>query len=408
MNSTSRMSVCGLIAAAALGTSLAAAEPVSSDASVFYVSRNANTDGDRHITINSDDNGTTYQITIDGNDLNAKVDGKTIDPDRVEWKDGVVSIKDKHGDVMQTFRVGGDDHDAFAFGAAPAAPVPPVPPVAMVEGVHFEHPPVMVGINQTEPTPALRWQLGLDEDTPAILVERVLDGLPADKGGLHRYDVIVGIDGSHGANSTILHDALMDKNPGDTLTLDVISRGERKAVTLNLTPYDAGKLLVRVGEEGESEAPTAPGNYFRWTTTPDAPDADQDWGQYGRELREKAMAELQNSLGRYQGTDREQVQREIEQALKEQQDALREHFDAARRQYDQALELRGNRLVLPRVAPDGNVVIGLERAKTEANDRIAALEDRLDQLEERLNATLEQAMARIEQAVKDQHDDDKD
>jgi len=405
MNTTTRMSVYGLIAAATLGTSPALAQHASANAS--FVTQNPDATTERHVTINSNDNGTTYQITIDNDNLTATMNGKTLDPDRVDWKDGVVTIRDKDGHELQTFQVGDvGDEDTLAFEVAPDA------------NAHFAttgstHPPVMVGINQTDPTAALRWQLGLDKDTQAILVESVIDGLPADKAGLHRYDVIVGIDGSDGANSRILHDALMGKNPGDTLKLDVISRGERKTVAIDLAPYEASLLMTlspnfvpavpaAPAVPGVPNAPGAPNTLFRWSV-PTAPDADQDWGQYGRELRERAMAELQDSLRNYQGHDREQVQREIEQALKEQQDALREHFDQARDQYQQALELRGNRLVLPR-----DLSGQAADAQTAVQDRLAKLEDRLNRLEDEIGTKMDRLVDRVERALDEVHNDKDD
>lgn len=394
MNTMTRIGVCGVIAAGGLAGA-AGAQAISGDADTFFVSRNAGSDG-RVVTIVSDDNGSKCEVVVRGRDVSAKINGKPVPDDRVRWDGDRVVIEDGSGHEIHSFRVGSVG-GAFAFAGGPDTPA-----IARFRAAESGHPPVMVGINQTEPGDALRWHLRLGDDQPAILVERVIDGLPAEEAGLHRYDVIVGIDGKDGASSAALQSALMNKHPGDKLELEVVSRGDRKRLVIELAPYEQDRLMATWVAAPEAPAapaaPAAPDAFFPRAVP--FPDADRDWGEYGRQLREKAMAEMKESLQRFNGPEREQVQRELEMALKEQEEALRERFDRAREEYERVIELRGNRLVLPERFSER-----AGQASTAVQDRLASVEDRLARLERELNVKLERLLDRLDREDDRRKDD---
>ena len=125
--------------------------------------------------------------------------------------------------------------------AVPVAPAAPAAPrIAATQAVQTP-PPVMLGINFSEPGDALRAQLGLGS-TPAILVDAVMDGLPAAQAGLNRHDIIVSINGSEGASGEILLGTLRNAKPDETLVLTLRRGGETKRVDVKLAPRESARL----------------------------------------------------------------------------------------------------------------------------------------------------------------------
>lgn len=104
-------------------------------------------------------------------------------------------------------------------------------------------PKVMMGVSLAEPEAALAEHLGIDPEEATMLIG-VSDDLPAAKAGLKRYDVITAIDGKKPAGQEEFRRALRARNPGDTMTLTVISKAQTKDVTVTLEAYDAEKLGV--------------------------------------------------------------------------------------------------------------------------------------------------------------------
>lgn len=201
------------------------------------------TDEQRTVSITTDDGEHTYEVKlINGIVKIARVDGEALDHEQVKIKGESIVFIGQDGDVIHEFKV-------------PAAPKAPgavrfetAPSVAWVtqdqrsDAKPVEKPRVMLGINLTEPSDAMRKQLKLGADRQVILVEKVIEGLPAQKAGLEDYDVILSIDGSDSASSAGLTKVLRAKNPGDELKLVVLRGGEKKAITAKLSKYDAQKL----------------------------------------------------------------------------------------------------------------------------------------------------------------------
>src|SRR5690606_17521171 len=106
-----------------------------------------------------------------------------------------------------------------------------------------EQPRVMVGITMADVTEPLREHLGLKEGE-ATMVDVVIEGLPAHRAGLRRGDVIVAIDGKTPATPEKLREALRDKEPGDTLELRIVQKGQEKTVRLELDKYKAEDLNI--------------------------------------------------------------------------------------------------------------------------------------------------------------------
>jgi S1-C subfamily serine protease len=76
-----------------------------------------------------------------------------------------------------------------------------------------------------------RFAIEVDE---GAFVEEVVDGAAADKAGLLPGDVIVAIDGDAVTKAEDVRDAILDKEPGDTVKITVIRAGDEKTVTAEL------------------------------------------------------------------------------------------------------------------------------------------------------------------------------
>lgn len=111
-------------------------------------------------------------------------------------------------------------------------------------------PKVMLGINLGEPSKILRKHLNLKDGMHAILVERVIEGLPAQAAGLQEFDVIIFIDGSDQASGESLGEILAEKEAGDTMKLVVIRSGDKLKLKVELAEYNAQALGGTIYYEG--------------------------------------------------------------------------------------------------------------------------------------------------------------
>lgn len=89
----------------------------------------------------------------------------------------------------------------------------------------------MLGITMSEPSSALLEHLGLET---AVQIESVMEGLPAEKAGLQRNDLIVGVNGQQPMDIEALRRLIREKSPGDEIVLEVVRRGQSMKVTVTL------------------------------------------------------------------------------------------------------------------------------------------------------------------------------
>jgi hypothetical protein len=183
----------------------------------------------------------------------ARIDGKDWPRDRILREPDQVILLGADGAAVHRFSVVAPTPPTHPSAPAhlrvhvpgvpsvPAAPVAPGTPRLSATWSVEAPPPVMLGINFSEPGDALRAQLGLGE-TPAILVDGVIEGLPASKAGLKKHDIIVSINGSEGASGEILREALSTAKAEDTLALTLRRAGETVRVGVKLAAYDAARM----------------------------------------------------------------------------------------------------------------------------------------------------------------------
>ena len=248
--------IATMIAATGLPASLANAQfKVEYDTKDKSASNTKTETKEEHvIVIRNHDDKNDYEVkVVNGIVKFAEMNGKQLDHDRIKMHDNVIIFLSEDGKELTEIKVPGmakvSGHwiekdakgQAFAIrSASPAAPDAPLP--ARVVSVTSESTPkVMLGINLTEPSDAVRKQLKLG-DKQAIFVEKVIDGLPAKKAGLENFDVIISLDGSEYANSELLSKVLRKKEPGDALKMVVLRGGEQLKIKAELAPYNAQKL----------------------------------------------------------------------------------------------------------------------------------------------------------------------
>jgi S1-C subfamily serine protease len=99
----------------------------------------------------------------------------------------------------------------------------------------------VVGVRYVLITPAIQSALRLPTHEGALLVPgegpeelAVIPGSAADKAGLQEGDMILEVDGQKVTPDRSLQSLIRAKRPGDTVTLTVLSRGNRKTVSVTL------------------------------------------------------------------------------------------------------------------------------------------------------------------------------
>ena len=191
------------------------------------------------------EDGRKVEITLqDHRVVSAKIDGNEVPAERVEFANDKVVIKDEAGKPVF-------EHQ---FAADAAGLVPPSGRSTLITDpdeaarAHarwkmqpVEPPKVMLGIQMGEVPQILRGHLGLN-DGAGVLVSAVHGDLPAEKAGLRPYDVIIGANGKTDVTPQQVRAILRTLNPGDTLDLDVIRKGERTKATVTTEAYDEQRL----------------------------------------------------------------------------------------------------------------------------------------------------------------------
>jgi hypothetical protein len=385
------------------------------------------------ITIIGDDRRVEIRVE-DGRVVVARVNGSDWPPDRIEFADGRVVLRNADGSEAHSFEIStprppraptpvAPARVRVVAPSAPGAPTPPAPPAApgagpdsgmtfVVTPTVSEPPPVMLGINLSDPGDALREQLGLG-DKPAILVESVFKGLPAITAGIRRYDVIVSIDGSDGASRATLQEVLRRSSPGDEVDFAIVRGGERKTITVKLEAYNASKLGLDMpqpppqfawaerddGVQAIDERLEAARR--RYAENPDDPSALERVQALTAE-RARATSRMMGDRARGMGAEAQtEHMRELERLHAE---TLEKVESAMRNAERQVLELRNGRLFVRSAEEAQRSIEDLSRSLREnrpeidraIEDRVRSMEDRLGRLEERLEGGMDRLESLLE------------
>jgi len=267
-----------------------------------------------------------------------------------------------------------------------------------------ETPKVMLGVNLGTPDESLAQQIGVNPEE-ATLISTITKDLPADKAGLQKYDVIVKIDGKTPAGESDVRKVLREKNPGDTVSFEVVRKGEHKTFSVNLEAYDAAKL--------GGFTYTVPGQQS-WNTFFNAPEAEQQakaMAELAREMELKARESAKQAMGTDQKALRD---------LNEHMQKLAEEMAKKAEQWSQSGAWGGNWtapsapgapiVITPRGAARGGAMLAVPtpaptpmqpfgpgspapEASQELNDRLAQLDAKMEKLEALMAKLVEEKSA---------------
>ncbi|MCH8152824.1 MAG: PDZ domain-containing protein [Planctomycetes bacterium] len=186
----------------------------------------------------------TIEVRIEDGDISVKVDGEEIPADRIiRGDDERIIILDEDGNEIEVIGGGfgeGDRGRRFRFRFGPRGDAPRGGRGAQL-AFDGPHPKVMLGIHLAEPGKALQRHLGLEPGS-TTMISGLYEGLPAHDAGLDQFDIITAIDGQTPAGPQSIHEALADKEPGETVTLSVIHEGRVGEIVVTLEAFDADAM----------------------------------------------------------------------------------------------------------------------------------------------------------------------
>lgn len=113
-----------------------------------------------------------------------------------------------------------------------------------------------LGVGLVELTPALRAHFGLPDRDHGILVSEVEAGSPAEIAGVEVGDVISAVDGEPVGRSRSLARRIRDREPGETVSLEVWRDGQVMTLTAALSERESlplPRLALACGEDGDCE-----------------------------------------------------------------------------------------------------------------------------------------------------------
>jgi serine protease Do len=109
-----------------------------------------------------------------------------------------------------------------------------------------------LGIYMADLSAGVKNQIGYNGNG-GVAVQQVFSGSPADQAGIQPGDVILQADGKDFDNIKDLHNYISSKKPGDTIRLNVWSRGLKKFVAIKLSETPAAQPQAQ--EQPEEQQP---------------------------------------------------------------------------------------------------------------------------------------------------------
>lgn len=341
--------------------------------------------------VQSDGQDTIKVKVVDG-EVSAEVNGKAVPADRIRQSGGKIEILNEKGDVEHTVNanIGGM---GLNFGAAPAQPRTPrvkrdvlraAPGDGGIAIARVEAPKVMLGITMSTADDTTLKRLGVDKQA-GVFIDTVIEGLPAEKAGVEANDLIVEADGKTDLSEVKLREILKAKNPGDTLKVKVLRKGENKDLSIKLEAYSGDKLAQAMPEMLKlEEIPQG----FRFGGQP-----MQGFAMGGdeklRELLEEALSELKGDA-----KDWEKIKTQVVEQLEEALGQLEHHqFQFNIEGMDQLKEMFGGQPFV-RVDKDRAFVAPLPDAPQPPAGH--AQLDRIAEQLERLNRRLDDLERKID------------
>ncbi len=208
--------------------------------------------GEGYVQLSVDNDNGQLLLVLHGDTVTALLDGQVLPADRVVREGDKLTVRGVGGESLFEVRVIPGTHSLVHPYDAKAWAVTPGGLYATGAGWSGTGYGVaerrkLIGITTASVDEALRAQLGLEDE--AFLVESVNDDMPADRGGMQPWDVVTAIEGEPGASTDRLREALDGKEPGETLSLTVLRKGESRELTLTVEePRETGVFRGATGD----------------------------------------------------------------------------------------------------------------------------------------------------------------
>jgi hypothetical protein len=394
------------------------------------------------VEINRMVDGKTISVRrVNDEPIVVKLNGKVLSQDEYTFKDGVVTINAGGNSLelrMPHQIVTSAEENAFAGRMRPVEPAAPAIPGhvrglaggewALAEVAPQPQPKVMLGVVMAEPDPMILEHLGLDIEK-AVLLERVVDGLPADKAGLEDKDIIIGFgEKAEPRSADEIRKVLAKAEPGSTVKVKVIRKGHPVTVDLKFEAFDAQALGRATGMTMGAGGVVQP--------SPQAPRAwgamqhnqhEQHMKQAEQAMKEAAelLARIEKDIDRSASDAHKQASQAIEKAIAamKEGEAFGLEVEDMRRMQQEAVErLRsdmgqnqnerrfwaqpdargeGFALTVPDRQRDDRWADRLEQLEVRLNDLERNLERTMERIENRTEAMMERLMDRLERALED-------
>lgn len=207
-----------------------------------------------NITMSHAVDGKTYEVQIKDGKTTAKIDGKELPDSQIRISNDQVELLDAEGNVVHTFPKGMkttmqwkariNDGGALTIPAFPTGRLR----LEASQPAEIKVPPVMMGITMSE---------AADQNGLGVVVDKVMEGLPASKAGLRMGDKILEVNGTEVEDVLSFREFLSQRKAGEEITLKVMRDSTPRDVKVTLEAFseDALKPLMK---ELQANAPKVP------------------------------------------------------------------------------------------------------------------------------------------------------
>lgn len=410
--------------AAATSPALSGVYALASKAAKAEAKAKADASDQKHsINIVNDDGA--FGLTMkDGEIVEATIDGKPVPADRIEREGSKIRFLDEDGDEVVEFHTLPDG----GFWVGEGEPAEGMflqgglgeQPMAFMLGEEDAEPRPMIGVTLSEVGETVADQLGLDTDD-VVLIAGVNEGMPADKAGLKRSDIVVKIDGSTPATEERLREVILSKKKGDKVRLEVLRKGKPVDIVVEVDEVKPRVAFGTTTGQGGAFNWRGPDNEAMRSMLEDARRAASESAIAGRAAGQAAAADARRLAEelRAQAHDTKRMLAELKERLTaeyekldlrisdEDKEKMREAFEraaAALKEMDFSFEgpkMRIRRLPsgqgaemfiapTPPVPPTPQAPARAPRAGgRDADERLDRLEERLERLTELLEKSAE-------------------
>lgn len=210
------------------------------------------TPGYSQITL-SDSGGSLVLVVGPNEQVTAVRNGSVLPADRLQHEDDHLRVLDEDGETLYDIRllpdggliypydaqmIDGRLHHGSAPVAAWAAPTPPRK---------------IIGVTVDPVDAVVASQLGLEPES-AFVISSVTPELPAAQAGVQAHDVVISIQGEQPATVEKLREAVEGKQPGETIKLELLRRGQRLELDVGVTTERTAPKFYAFDGDADSTA----------------------------------------------------------------------------------------------------------------------------------------------------------